>query len=115
LEKATWKTIGLVEWNKSGKGSKLAKCNNWEECNSLKKCNKSEKCINSKDKSLEEGKLEESNVGKGNIGNDNKLEEGTSKENNDGKFKDIGEWRSKPEEFVGPSPSNGNGIKLQPN
>jgi hypothetical protein len=56
----------------------------------LKKCKRSKECINSKNRSLEESKSEENNVGKGNIGNGNKLEKGTSNENNDGNFEDIG-------------------------
>ncbi len=54
--------------------------------------------------------MEESNVRKG-----NKLKERTSKENNDGKFEDIGEWKSKPEKSNKPSPLDGNGINLQTN
>lgn len=88
---------GSLEDNNLAGGNKPAKGSNWEECNNLKKCSRSKKCISSENKSLKEGRLEESNVGENNIGNSNKLEEGTSKENNDGEFEDIGEWRSKRE------------------
>ncbi len=58
--------------------------------------------------------LEENNVGKGNIVDGNKSKERTSK-NNDEKCEEIREWRSKLEEFDGPSPLNGNGIKSKTN
>ncbi len=59
--------------------------------------------------------MEENSVRKGNVGDDNKLEEATSKETNDGEFVNVGKWISKPEEFDILSALYGNGIKSQTN
>jgi hypothetical protein len=82
---------GSLEDNSSTEGNKSTKDINWGKCSSLEKCNRSEEGINSKDMSLKKGRLEENNFGESDVGGDNKLEEGTSKETNDGEFVNIGE------------------------
>jgi len=57
----------------------------------LEKCRKLEKCTNLENRNLKEGNLKKSSVGESNIGDGNKLEERTSKENNEGEFENTGE------------------------